>query len=454
MGHRSSEGIRRAAPLSWIQALAVGLAALALGALVAIDPAVPALLVACTLAAFAYGWLAGRIGIALALLLPLLLAGLLVPIGVSAAAQLGLAVLAAGLAAAAFLRRDPLAWPAIAALAVVGVWMLLTLNPNVPSLSVGLVGVRKTTFVFVGLAIGLLWPRGSSADGERLIVRMLCVAGLAALGVHLYLPGLEDSFARGASIYTEQFAGGQRMAGFFAGPFHVSLLGAFLVLWAWHAYLANEERRWLVVTYAITGALLLAFADVRTGFLVAGLGVAITLLLRPAVRGSRLKVAAATAFAAGACALLLTTPLLESEAASSLPHLAGDSRVASRVDTLRASGQMVGEAPLLGWGAGSAGSTLADEFRPGRHVTSHNMALGLLVEGGAVGLLLVGLVLLVTLRRADGLGTLGHPAAAAGISLAGFGLAGQVSEALPISLFLMMLLGLRARASREPGRTT
>jgi O-antigen ligase len=106
---------------------------------------------------------------------------------------------------------------------------------------------------------------------------------------------------------------------------------------------------------------------------------------------------------------------------------------------------MIRESPAIGWGPGSAGSTLESAFFLRRHVTSHNMVFGFLVEGGFVGLLLVVCALWVALRSARGLRSLAHPAAAAAIGLIGFGLSGDVSEALPISLFLLILIGLRAR---------
>jgi O-antigen ligase len=435
-----------------LQLAAAAAAALLLGAAVTAGPGkAAAILGAVALSALCF-WLAVRIGFLLALVLPASLAGLLLPYSASVAVQAAIVLVVAVSTVRSFARAEPTAWGALALLAVVGFWVLLTLNPNVPSMSVGLLGLRKTTFFLLGLALGLVWPAGSARTAEKALVRMLLVAAVATIAVHLLLPDLEASFERGASIYTEEFAGQARVSGFFSGPFHVSLLGSFLVLWAWHGYLSKAQRGWLMVASLLAGLLLVDLAAVRTGYVTIGFGVALTLLFRPSTRASRLRVVALTGAVAATVVLLLSTSLVHDQALSSLGHLSGDSRVASRFQTVTESEQLIRESPLTGWGAGSAGSALGSQFLLGRHVTSHDMALGFLVEGGVIGLALVALALFVALRRARGLLALGHPAAAAAFALIGFGIAGDVSEALPVSFFLMALLGLRARTLRlEPG---
>ncbi|HET9163817.1 MAG TPA: O-antigen ligase family protein [Solirubrobacterales bacterium] len=434
-----------------VELLAGAACALALGAAVAAGTGTALALVGLVAALVLYVSLANRVGIVLALLLPASLAGLLVPYAVSVAVQAGLALVVIGSTAWAFAKREPTAWGALALLAVVGLWVLLAFHPNVPSLSVGLLGVRKTTFFLLGLALGLVWPGRSAEGGERALIKLLLLVALATVAVHAFLPDLESSFERGASVYTEEFAGHARVSGFFSGPFHVSLLGTFLVLWAWHGYLSKAESGRVLAACLAAGLLLVDLSGVRTGYATIGLGVALTLLLRPSTRASKLRVVALTGLLAIAVGVLLSTSLVRDPALSSLGHLSGDSRVASRLETISESERMIGESPLIGWGAGSAGSTLGADFFLGRHVTSHDMALGFLVEGGFLGLALVGVALFVALWGSRGLLSLRHPAAAAALSLIGFAIAGDVSEALPVSFFLMAFIGLRARSLRLVG---
>jgi O-antigen ligase len=421
--------------------------ALALGLLVAVSPRGALLVSGAVIGGLVYVWLAERIGFVLGLLLPVSLAALFVPVGPSEAAQGALLVAAVVFTASAFRRNEPVAWGAAAVLAIVGFWCLLLLNPNVPGLTTGLLGLRKMTFMFVGLAIGLVWPKGTVRDAEGLLVRMLCIAGIGVLIVHIFFPDIEASFVRGANIYSEEFMGTARVSGFLPGPFHASLLGAFLVLWAWHALLSKAESRLFIAVMALTGLWVLVLADVRTGYVTVALGIVLTLLLRPGARRSRLRTVGLTGLLVAAVVLLLSTSLVSNQAVSSIPNLGSDSRVASRVETIHVSEEMIGDSPLLGWGPGSAGSTLESAFFLRRHVTSHDQVLGFLVEGGIAGLLVVIGALWLALRYTKGLRSLTHPAAAAAIGLVGFGLAGDVSEALPISLFLMILIGLRARPS-------
>jgi O-Antigen ligase len=419
--------------------------ALALGAVIALSPALALLLAGSAIAGLAYVWIAERIGFVLGALLPVSLAALFVPTGASEAVQAALLVAAAAFTAAAFWRGDPAAWGAAAALAVVGFWCLLLLNPNVPDLTTGLLGLRKMTFMFVGLAIGLVWPKADARGAEGLLVRMLCIVGIGVLVVHIFFPEVEASFVRGASIYSEEFMGQTRVSGFLPGPFHASLLGAFLVLWGWHAFLSKAESRSFVGVLGVTGLWLLILADVRTGYVTVALGVVLTLLLRPGGRHSRLRTVGLTVLVAIAIGVLLSTSLVSDQAVSSIPNLGSDSRVASRVQTIHESEELIGDSPLIGWGAGSAGSTLEPAFFLRRHVTSHDQVLGFLVEGGIVGLAVVLGALWLALRSTKGLRSVAYPGAAAAIGLIGFGLAGDVSETLPISLFLMILIGLRAR---------
>jgi len=336
----------RSPALTYGAQLAAGLlGALALGAVVALVPELALLLAGAAIGGLIYVWIAERIGFVLGALLPLSLAALFVPTSASEGVQAALLLAAVVFTAAAFRRGDSAAWGAVAALGVVGFWCLLLLNPNVPDLTTGLLGLRKMIFMFVGLAIGLVWPKADASGAEGLLVRMLCAAGIGVLVIHFLLPGVEESFVRGANIYSEEFMGQARVSGFLPGPFHASLLGAFLVLWGWHAFLSKAESRRFVGVLVVTGLWLLVLANVRTGYVTVALGVVLTLLLRPGGRHSRLKTVGLTALLAVAVGVLLSTSLVSNRAVSSIPNLGSDARVESRVQTIHESEELIGDSP-------------------------------------------------------------------------------------------------------------
>jgi hypothetical protein len=427
--------------------------AVLVGATASVAPLVPLALCGLLAVGLVVLWLTPRLGLAMAILLPASLAGLFVPRSAATLVQ-GLVVLyAAFLVAAAFQRRSRVAPAALAALGVLAVWLVFALNPNTPSLSVAIAGARKVGFVYVALALGLLWVHGRTVSVERTIARILLVVGGAAVLLHLGAPGVESGFARSASEFTEEFAGQKRMSGFYGGPFHISLLGAFLVLWGWHSFLAKAESPRVAALFAVIGVALLYFAEVRTGYLAVVLGVLVTLLLRPGANRTRGQSAALTLLAAIVVAVLLGSGTISSEAISSLTHLAGDSRVESRLETFSAAFDLIRHSPLVGWGPGSAGSGVSQEFFLHQHVTSHNMLIGILVEGGIVGLAVTALPFVLFARLSRGLRSVAHPAAAAAIALFAFAFSTDVFEALPVSFALMLLIGLRGREDPDPVST-
>lgn len=426
-----------------------GVFAIAVGTVASVEPQVPLALCAVLAAGLAVIWLSPRLGPAMAILLPATLAGLFVPRSAATVVQGLILLYAAYLVVAAFQRRSRAAPAALAALGVLAVWIVLALNPNTPSLSVAVTGARKVGFVYVALALGLLWAHGQTVSIERTIARILLVVGGAALLLHLGAPGVESGFARSASEFTEEFAGQKRMSGFFAGPFHISLLGAFLVLWGWHSFLGKAESGRVATAFAVIGAALLYFAEVRTGYLAVVLGVLLTLLLRPGAGRTRGQSVALTVLVAIVVAFLLASGTIASEAISSLGHLGSDSRVESRLETFSAGFDLIRHSPLIGWGPGAAASGVSESFFLHQHVTSHNMLLGILVEGGIVGLAVAALPFLLFARLSRGLRSVAHPAAAAAIALLAFAFSTDVFEALPVSFALMLLIGLRGR--EDPG---
>jgi hypothetical protein len=329
---------------------------------------------------------------------------------------------------------------------IVFIAALEILHPNVPSLSVGLVGFRKSATFVLGIAIGLGW-RGSRMQGLRLTWWCMFAAASISLIVHLVLPSIEHSIPRAASRDVSYIAGVTRMQGLLAGPFHVSLLGVFLVLSA----LAPGpviRLRWLRVVAALVGLGCVWLSQVRTGFVALAIGAVVMMF---ATRSARQWVNRLTVLAAlGILGVIYINPL--TDYARQFPALRlsvdrglQDNRFTTRVRTWSQGFDLLDRSPLVGFGSGSAGDTLDPFFAGGEHVTSHNAFLKYAVEGGVLqgllfALLCIGLALAVRPRR--------DPTCfgiTAGVPFLVFASTGAAVEAIPVSLGLAVILGLCAR---------
>ena len=350
------------------------------------------------------------------------------------------------------------------ALTVIGYWLLVIGNPNVPSLRVGLLGVRKSMFVFVGLALGAAWPRDwrlrRTAD---YVWMLLCLSLLISISLHLAAPRIEAGFARSADVYTDLYAGGTRLQGIFAGPFHASMAASFLVLAGlYRVSRAPGPARWLPLISFALGLVGLYLAQVRTGYLVTLIG--IMWLIARSSRGGRIRALALVVTVVAGVVLWLSTSnggiSKIDPAAASLGGLGSDSRALGRVGTWQDAWHLFCMAPFTGWGAGSAGDTLDPYFVNGHHVTAHNAALKYMVEGGVIGLVLFVCCVLAVVwarPRPSPVWSLAMPAT---VVLVGFSLTGAGVEAIPVSVLLALLIGLslagvpqpwESRAERLPG---
>lgn len=319
------------------------------------------------------------------------------------------------------------------------------LNPNVPSLSVGLLGFRKSVAIVLGLVIGLGWL-GSRLQGLRLVWWCMFLTASVSLATHLFFPALAQAIPRKADRYTSLISGVERMQGLLAGPFHVSMLGVFLVLAAMAPPKVIPSRALRIVSILV-GVGCIYYSQVRTGLVALAVG-ALAMVL---VTGN-MKQWAGRIFAFVGLALLsvvyinpLTQYLRQFTALRMLLDGGlGDSRFSQRYKSWSGAWDMVDRSPLWGHGSGSAGDTLGPYFVGGEHLTSHNTFFKYAVEGGVIqGVLFVGLCLGVAIavrpsRDATRFGI------AAGITFLTFGLVGAASEALPISFGLAVTVGLCA----------
>lgn len=344
-----------------------------------------------------------------------------------------------------------------ALLALTGVVIVIAalevLNPNVPSLTVGLLGFRKSATFFLGIAIGLGW-RGSRLQGLRLTWWCMFVAAAVSLVVHLALPSLEQSIPRSADKYTSLIDDVTRMQGLFAGPFHVSMAGVFLFLAALAPGYVIRSRA-LRIASATVGLACVYFAEVRTGIVAVAIG-AVVMMLVTGSRG-RWTHRLLMLLALGGLSVMYIGPLTEQARKLTafrrlLDNGLDDTRFTGRFATWTTSLDMIDESPFIGSGSGSAGDTLGVYFAAGQHVTSHNTFLKYAVEGGIfqgvlVAALCVGIV--VAARPSRDPTRFG---VAAGVTFLVFAAVGAAPESIPMSLGLAVILGLCTQNTVSPGR--
>ncbi len=385
---------------------------------------------------------ADRAPLILTLLIPASLAGLLLPQTGEIALEASLSAIAAWWAVANS-SKGYARTAALASLCVPLLWGVLLLNKNIPDLHTGLLGLRKATLPFVGLALGLLWPRRGRAQVAQTIPWILLVAGTLNLFIHVGMPGVEQRFVRSANVYTSLFAGVHRMQGLYSGPFHIALLGVFLALFGWQQMLSRTFRRGL--PFVAVGLLLTYFSEVRSGYLVIAAGMILLGVFGSGGQAGRwTRVAAQLGLLACGLAIVFAFASPKDTALTSISGLGHEQRALGRLAQWSMAGTLVTASPIYGWGPGSAGSTLGPQFEKGEHITSHDSALTFLVEGGIVGLGLVLMVCWLTFRSAKGWLRVSHPGVVAAIALLGMSLTNNIEEAAPICVLLAILIGLRA----------
>lgn len=324
-------------------------------------------------------------------------------------------------------------------------------NPNVPSVEVGLLGLRKSGTALLGLVIGLCMVRGREV-AIRVLWYALLLSCVASLVLHLLLPDVESGVQRDADVYTSLFDGQVRLQGIFAGPFHAAMAACFVILAALPGAQLRASRGARLLGVMI-GAWTLVETEVRTGFVAVVAGALLQLVLSRNVRTwARVVALAPVAVLVAIVALPSIAANSGVAAVQSLLTDPFDSRFTYRFTTWDQALSMIGARPITGWGPGAAGDTLSPFFPPGGHVTSHNMFLKFFVEGGlVVGLLFIAIcaiTFVLTVR-----GHLRKIGASAATILLIFGLTGSSVEAIPVSLLLAAVVGVAASGAQQRSET-
>lgn len=327
-------------------------------------------------------------------------------------------------------------------------WAALLVLPNVPSLEVGLLGIRKSTWAMWGLVLGASVSSRRVQAAWRWTVAALVLALSGSVGLFLFFPTLAKNVAGSddADLYTGLIGGEMRMHGIFAGPFHAALAGVVLVaigiaLWS--------TKRWLSALIMLVGVVGIYLTLVRTAYVAVGLMVATLILVSPSV-GSLLRRAflSIATVAGGVIVVAFVQPEALSTVAS-IGNAGSDDRFLNRIPGWLEGLAMVGESPIFGWGPGSAGDVMGQYFlHPHRHITAHNLVLKFAVEGGLIGLVLVTVLAVAILRSLDVRSVAGLTGVLAFVALLGLGLTVSSIEALPVSYLLFVLVGLALPRSR------
>ncbi len=383
----------------------------------------------------------------LTLILLLIMFGSVVPTSVALTVQV--LVIVGSYAAWLLQRADDRRGAAVVIwVTVIGLlWFLFMFHPNIPGLDVGLLGLRKTVFCLFGLVLGVAVPRPLLDAVEMSVVKVLALAVGASIALHVFAPQWEQTIVvRSADMYTSSIDGIQRLQGVFAGPFHVAIAALLLVVWG--VVRIREHRIGAPLAIGLGGVAVYLTA-VRTAYVALLVAIcAIILTSRTLGRVVR-RLAALLLLGVIVFAVIDAVAPGVSQMVDSIAGFSTDRRFLGRFDGYREGFGLFLSSPVIGWGAGSAGDTLGVFFAGGEHVTSHNVLLKILVEGGLLGgLAWLGLAIAVVrnLRRGDPRTEIA--VGAVGVVL-GMGITGSSLEALPPTYVAFMFVGLALRRTAE-----
>ncbi|WP_235565049.1 O-antigen ligase family protein [Arthrobacter sp. Soil764] len=335
----------------------------------------------------------------------------------------------------------------------IGFWALLMFHPNVPDISTGLLGFRKTALAVAGVVFGCAIRERLRVPVERLVINLVTsVLGLSIVG-HLWIPAINKLFPKNdADMYTGLYGGEVRMQGLFAGPFHAAIAGVFLIGWA---IVRWRSSRVLPKVVLVVGALGMYLTLVRTAYIAVALVVAALVILASSFVSfmKRLGIVSGLALVA----LMFVEAFGGGKVLTvieSIGNFATDGRFLNRLPEYALGFKMFGESQLVGKGAGSAGDTLGPAFGAHEHVTPHNLLLKILVEGGAIGMSLWLLLIMVLWHALDTRTPPGSLAVVSVLGMFGLGLTGSAIEALPVTYLIFMVAGLGVRAEGGSASST
>lgn len=345
--------------------------------------------------------------------------------------------------------------------------LIQILNPNVPSLLVGLEGFRKTAFTMIGYGI----VRLSHDDDPIGFYRIVAIGSVAAFLWSLRqaiapLP-IELDIIRTAGASPISFQSGPVLRGFAptAGPFHLGILGGAMAVISVVLARVFDDRRYLLIA-ALAGAAL-GISLTRANMIGAIAALAVVVMVWPPMP-ERVRMAARAVVPIVALGIAVT--LTARTAVPTVPPLEpGGPGSGGSVVTGEASGGFsdpfedrslrfqfaywatyvgaIAERPLIGYGTSAAGDgfdrlyigTGSENFEP--HSLYLKAALELGVLGFALFITLL-LAILVECRRAY---RRSPPTAVIGVGLLALtmvsGISGPMLDAYPFNLLFWAAVG-------------
>jgi O-antigen ligase len=270
--------------------------------------------------------------------------------------------------------------------------VLQIINPNIPSLSIGLEGFRKTSFYLIALLIGtyLKW------DGKKIksLLKFILVVGVPICLYafkQYYYPSVFDYKIiemNAASIFSHSIFGNIRATSIFASPFTLGIFANVLLAIALYLFYIEKKIAYLLSAVVVAGAAILSITRVNFVALLFVLFLASGFYFQ---KGKKLMLFIGVPLLLLSLAIIffnnpIINPLLQS---LSVDRIFEDHRLVSRFSGYEYALFHIKNNIFLGYGMGSAGDTLSQYFQSYRiFVTPHNMFLKVLFETGLIGFII------------------------------------------------------------------
>ena len=274
-------------------------------------------------------------------------------------------------------------WVAALVCAISFYWVLLMGVPNVPNLQTAIFGFRKTIFALSGIMFGMAVPVWHRRQVSKMLLLAISCAVTLSIISHLWLPEVAAlAISDNANFYTSQFGGERRMQGVFVGPFHAAIAAGLIAAWSLVNWKTHKRLAPALLLLALIG---LYLPLVRTIYVAMAGVICVLVLLSPNSSVYLKRTIGVLLVGIGLLFVQFFSATNIFQIATSIGDLLTDQRFLYRLQSYETALTLIGKSPLFGWGAGSAGDTLGVAFASGVHVTSHNLILKILVEGGLVG---------------------------------------------------------------------
>lgn len=263
-------------------------------------------------------------------------------------------------------------------------------NPNVPTLQAGLEGFRKTTFQMLGIFLGIYYIK-NHLEIEK-IFKYICYVSIPILVYGIKQFFFFSSFDQ--KIVESNFAewhvftilGESRAISIFSGPFHFGMFSCAIALIALYFYLKENRILFLVLCLVSVTCVFLSLTRTNIVALIVS-GLFFLWFVKPEKRRLLMKVNIVFALLiAGSVLLSFQKFSIVSDVLGSFANLGEDQRFLNRFEGYREIQRAFFKNPIIGYGMGSAGDTLGEIYDWNVHITSHNLALKILMETGIIGL--------------------------------------------------------------------